>query len=410
MSYSIEDANRRDFLRRMLGVSGLAAMTVISPGAFASTAIAVKGVRLSEADGKTRVIFDLSGPVQHSLFMLNHPHRVVIDFDNARAASALRLAPNPLIQDIRHAAHGQSNLRVVLDLKRNTDASSFLVHPTGNPRQYQLIVDFAAVSMDSKPQPVITAEQAQPHRPLRDVVVCIDPGHGGKDPGAIGKRGTYEKTVVLDIAQRLEKLLNREPGMRAFMTRNSDYFVTLRGRLDKARKRRADLFISIHADASPYRYPKGSTVYVLSEHGASSEAARLLAERQNDVDRVAGVNLSNKDNLVASVLVDLAQSATREASFKFGGKLKGSIDRVIRMHSKTVERAAFVVLKSPDIPSALVETAFISNPAEERRLRMPQFRHSMAGALRDGIKDYFSHHAPPGTILAERSRVLHDFG
>ncbi|OBS08800.1 N-acetylmuramoyl-L-alanine amidase [Acidihalobacter prosperus] len=408
MSHSTEDADRRDFLRRMLGLSGMAAMTVISPSAFASTAVAVKGVRLSESGGKTRVIFDLSGPVHHSLFTLSHPDRVVIDFDNARATRALHLSPTPLLRDIRHAPRGHSDLRVVLDLKSDADASSTLIK-AGGARHYQLVVDLSSVSV-GKPQPVITAAQAQPHRPLRDVVVCIDPGHGGKDPGAIGKRGTYEKTVVLDIARRLEKLINREPGMQAFMTRDSDYFVTLRGRLAKARKRRADLFVSIHADASPYRYPKGSTVYVLSEHGASSEAARLLAERQNDVDRVAGVNLSNKDNLVASVLVDLAQSATREASFKLGDKLKGSIDRVIRMHSNTVERAAFVVLKSPDIPSALIETAFISNPAEERRLRTPRFRASMAGALLGGIKDYFEHHAPPGTILAERGRVLREFG
>ncbi|AOU99544.1 hypothetical protein BI364_04640 [Acidihalobacter yilgarnensis] len=393
----------------MLGISGMAAMTVISPSAFASTAVLVKGVHLSESGGKTRVIFDLSGPVQHSLFTLSHPDRVVIDFDNARAAGAMRFASSPLVRDIRHAARGRSDLRVVLDLKADADASSFLVKPGRGSRNYQVVVDLSAVSV-GKPQPVITAAQAQPQRPLRDVVICIDPGHGGKDPGAIGKRGTYEKTVVLDMARRLEALINREPGMQAFMTRKSDYFVTLRGRLAKARKHRADLFVSIHADASPYRYPKGSTVYVLSEHGASSEAARLLAERQNDVDRVAGVNLSNKDNLVASVLVDLAQSATREASFKLGDKLKGSIDRVIRMHSNTVERASFVVLKSPDIPSALVETAFISNPAEERRLRTPRFRANMAGALLGGVKDYFEHHAPPGTIFAERGRVLHEFG
>lgn len=409
MSHSTEDSDRREFLRRMLGISGMAAMTVISPSAFASTAVAVKGVRLSESGGKTRVIFDLSGPVQHSLFTLSHPDRVVIDFDNARAAGAMRFASSPLVRDIRHAARGRSDLRVVLDLKADADASSFLVKPGHGSRNYQVVVDLSAVSV-GKPQPVITAAQAQPQRPLRDVVICIDPGHGGKDPGAIGKRGTYEKTVVLDMARRLEALINREPGMQAFMTRKSDYFVTLRGRLAKARKHRADLFVSIHADASPYRYPKGSTVYVLSEHGASSEAARLLAERQNDVDRVAGVNLSNKDNLVASVLVDLAQSATREASFKLGDKLKGSIDRVIRMHSNTVERASFVVLKSPDIPSALVETAFISNPAEERRLRTPRFRANMAGALLGGVKDYFEHHAPPGTIFAERGRVLREFG
>lgn len=408
MSHSTEDAKRREFLRRMLGISGMAAMTIISPSAFASSEVEVRGVRLHEVGGKTRVVFDLSGPVQHSIFTLSHPDRVVIDFDNARAAGALSVRPTPLVADIRHAVRDRSDLRVVLDLKADADASSFLIHPGQGARHYQVVVDLASVSV-GKPAPVITAAQAQPQRPLRDVVVCIDPGHGGKDPGAIGKRGTYEKTVVLDMAHRLHRLINKEPGMSAFMTRTGDYFVTLRGRLVKARQRRADLFVSIHADASPYRYPKGSTVYVLSEHGASSEAARLLAERQNSADRVAGVNLSNKDNLVASVLVDLAQSATREASFTLGDTLKGSIDRVIRMHSNTVERAAFVVLKSPDIPSALIETAFISNPAEERLLRTPRFRSDMAGALLGGIKDYFAHHAPPGTVLAERGHVLSEF-
>ncbi|WP_455380887.1 N-acetylmuramoyl-L-alanine amidase [Acidihalobacter prosperus] len=408
MSHTTKGTDRREFLCRMLGISGMAAMTLVSPGAFASSAVEIKSVHLSHAGDKTRLIFDLNGPVHHHLFTLKNPYRAVIDFNNANVEKTLKIKANSLIRDIRQARHGHSDLRVVVDLKKDANAHSFLVRPGHGSHNYHLVVDLSAVSMGN-PEPVITASQAQPDRSLRDVLVCIDPGHGGKDPGAIGKHGTYEKTVVLDIAHRLNKLINKESGMRSFMTRDDDYFVTLRGRLEKARKHRADLFISIHADASPYRYPKGSTVYVLSEHGASSEAARLLAQRQNNVDRVAGANLSGKDNLVASVLVDLAQSATREASFNLGGKLKGSIDRVIRMHSNTVERAAFVVLKSPDIPSALVETAFISNPAEERRLRTPHFRASMAGALLNGVKDYFAHHAPPGTILAERGHVLNEF-
>lgn len=404
-----ENLERRQFLRRVLGVSGVAAVTFISPRAFASAPVVVKGVHLSTEDGATRVVFDLSGPVEHSLFTLSQPERVVIDFKNAKALDGFRINPIAPVQDIRYARRDLTNLRVVLDLDAGANPSSFLLKPGKGSSDYRLVVALGSVTT-STPAPVLTAASVGPAaKKLRDVIVAIDPGHGGKDPGAIGKRGTYEKHVVLQVARRLDALIKRTPGMKPLMIRNGDHFVTLRDRIRKARAHHADLFVSIHADASPYRYPKGSTVYVLSEHGASSEAARLLAQRQNSADRVAGVNLSDKDNLVASVLVDLAQTATREASFKLGENLTGSINKVIRLHSITVERAAFVVLKSPDIPSALVETAFISNPAEERQLRTPAFQRKMAAALHRGIQDYFAQHAPPGTLLAARSRAEQDF-
>lgn len=399
MSQNNQNFERRLFLRRLVGVSGVAAVTFVSPRAFASSRVEVKRVRMSEAAGTTRVVFDLSGPVEHNLFTLSKPERVVIDFTNTSAAGALHVKPVALVQDIRYARRNVSNLRVVLDLKAQTNTSSFLLKPGKGSSDYRLVVDLASATADSM-APVITASAAQSGKKLRDVLVAIDPGHGGIDPGAIGKRGTYEKHVVLAIARRLENLIKKTPGMQPYMIRHTDKYVSLRERLRMARAKQADLFISIHADASPYRYPKGSTVYVLSEHGASSESARLLAQRQNEVDRVAGVNLSDKDNLVASVLVDLAQTATRESSFKLGEHLTSNINRVIRLHSRTVERAAFVVLKSPDIPSALVETAFISNPSEERQLRTPVFQQRMAGAIHKGVQDYFAKYAPQGTLLA----------
>jgi N-acetylmuramoyl-L-alanine amidase len=408
MSQRDQNFERRLFLRRLLGVSGAAAVTFVSPMAFASSRVEVKGVRMSQDGRSTRVVFDLSGPVEHNLFTLSKPERVVIDFRNTNAPRGLHVKPIALVHDIRYARRNVSNLRVVLDLKEQTNTSSFLLKPGKGSTHYRLVVDLAAATADSA-APVITAAAAQTGKKLRDVVVAIDPGHGGVDPGAIGKRGTYEKHVVLQIARRLEALIKKTPGMRPYLIRSSDHYVSLRERLRKARAKQADLFISIHADASPYRYPKGSTVYVLSEHGASSEAARLLAKRQNDVDRVAGVNLSDKDNLVASVLVDLAQTATRESSFKLGEHLTHNINKVIRLHSRTVERAAFVVLKSPDIPSALVETAFISNPSEERQLRTPAFQRRMAIALHEGVQDYFSKYAPPGTLLAAHNQAKEAF-
>ncbi len=396
---------RRLFLRQLLGISGAAAAVLVSPRALAAPLATVKGVRISRYGQATRVVFDLSAPVAHSLFTLSRPERVVIDFKRVRAPENIRIKPLALLRGIRYARRHATDLRVVLDLAAPARPSSLLLNPNHAGKGYRLVVDLTEESTSDKPPPVISAGSAQPNRRLRDVVIAIDPGHGGVDPGAIGKRGTYEKTVVLEIARRLESLIRKTLGMRPYMLRRGDQFVSLRERLRKARAKQADLFVSIHADASPYRYPKGSTVYVLSERGASSEAARLLAQRQNEVDRVAGVNLSNKGNEVASVLVDLAQRATREASFKLGEHLKSNINKVIRLHSRTIERAAFVVLKSPDIPSALVETAFISNPAEERLLRTAAFQQRMARALHAGIVEYFDQNAPPGSLLAARSRA-----
>jgi N-acetylmuramoyl-L-alanine amidase len=253
-------------------------------------------------------------------------------------------------------------------------------------------------------EPVITAKQAQSAR-LRDVVVCIDPGHGGRDPGAIGHHGTYEKNVVLDMGHRLRRMVEAQPGMRPVMSRDRDRYVSLEERVYFAQKHKADLFIAIHADASPYEQPHGSSVYVFTRHGATSESARVLAESQNQLDQSTGVN-AHGNSLLSETLFDLESHAATNESLTFGSYLMNHITHVDRYRYNSVQRAAFVVLAAPTFPSALVETAFISNPEQERLLRNPAFRERMAESLLAGIKGYFANHAPPGTLLAARGNAL----
>lgn len=253
-------------------------------------------------------------------------------------------------------------------------------------------------------KPVITAAQARPWH-LRDVVICIDPGHGGRDPGAIGPHGTYEKDVVLDIGHRLRKLIAAEVGMSPVMARDSDRYVTLEERVYFAQEHRADLFVAIHADSFPTPQPHGSSVYVFTAHGASSESAAVLAESQNRLDRSVGLG-SHKDSLLSRTLFDLESHAVIDESLIFGKYIMDSITHVDPYRYTSVQRAPFVVLASPAFPSLLVETAFISNPQQERLLRSPVFRQRMAVALLKGIKGYLSQHAPQGTLLAARSVAL----
>ncbi|MEJ2381801.1 MAG: N-acetylmuramoyl-L-alanine amidase [Gammaproteobacteria bacterium] len=400
MANARNNFQRRVFLSRALRLSGAAAATFIAPNAFAHRRVLVRNVKLVHHHGITRVIFDLDGPVRHRLFTLSHPDRVVIDVADAHTGR-LHLEPTALVHDLRYAPHEHGGLRLVLDLSTAARPHSLLLPPDGSYRTYRLVVDLTPVAGSTE------ATRTAHGRHLRDVIITIDPGHGGRDPGAIGQRGTYEKTVVLDIGHRLNALLEREDGMKPMMTRHSDHFVTLGGRVRMAEAHRADLFVSIHADASPYHYPKGSTIYVLSEHGASSVAARLLAKHQNSADRLAGVNLSGYSKAVTSVLIDMEQTATHVDSTVLARHLTESIAHadIVPLHSREVEHAAFVVLKSPDIPSVLVETAFISNRSEERLLQTPTFRQGMAEALLGGIKEYFREHAPPGTVLEARHRA-----
>lgn len=365
----------------------------------------VEGVRMWPAPDHTRVVFDISSPVQYNLFSLHDPERVVIDIRDARLLHPPP-APKPddkLLKRIRTAPRNRVDLRVVLDLKQPVRPRSFLLKPNSTYGN-RLVIDLQSLQADGAAPRAVKSESDDDT--LRDVVICIDPGHGGEDPGATGPGGTHEKDVVLAIARDLKKLIDSQRGFRAVMTRTGDYYVGLRQRTEIARKAKADLFVSIHADA--FRDPsiKGSSVYVLSRHGASSEAARWLAESENASDLVGGVSLDDKGSLLASVLLDLSQTATLSASADVASKVLDQLQRVWSLHRSRVERAGFVVLKSPDIPSILIETAYISNPQQERDLRNPRWQHKTADAILRGLTAYFDRNPPPGTLLAAREHVI----
>ncbi len=365
----------------------------------------IRRVRLSNMGSDTRIVFDLNRPVTHNIFTLSNPERVVVDLSNAYMPLGVEYLnlKRSIIKNIRYAARGGNKLRVVFDLHKRVNPRSFVL-PPAHQLGHRLVINLRGDGIDNK-APVRTAKD-KPQR-LRDVVIAIDAGHGGKDPGAIGRRGTKEKRIVLSIARQLEALLRKENGVRPVMTRRRDVFLPLRKRIKYARRKQADMFISIHADAVKNRRVRGSSVYVLSENGASSEAARYLAKRENEADLVGGVSLDDKDDVLASVLLDLSQTATVEASTDLADNMLGQLKRVGRVHSDRVERAGFAVLKSPDVPSILVETAFISNPVEERLLRTKAHQQLLAKAMLRGIKSYLADHAPPGTHLAQERNHRH---
>ncbi len=400
-----QNIRRRRFLLDCLRLGGAAALSLLTTPLQARNKVMIRRVRLSNQGSSTRIVFDLNAPVAHNIFTLSNPERVVIDLNNAimpLGVNYLNLQRS-IIKNIRYAARDSNKLRVVFDLHNRVNPRSFVL-PPAHQLGHRLVIDLHGDGIDSK-APVRTA-QDKPQR-LRDVVIAIDAGHGGKDPGAIGRRGTKEKQVVLSIARHLENLLRKEKGVRPVMTRRRDTFLPLRKRIKYARNRQADMFISIHADAVKNRRVRGSSVYVLSENGASSEAARWLAKRENEADLVGGVSLDDKDDMLASVLLDLSQTATVEASTDLADRLLGQLKRVGRVHSHRVEKAGFAVLKSPDVPSVLVETAFISNPVEERLLRTKIHQQSLAKAILRGIKNYLRDNAPPGTHLAQARSNQH---
>ena len=378
------------------------AVTLASP-ALATAPVQVGPVRTESAADLVRVTVNLSGPVEHSVFTLRSPERVVVDLRGARLAGRLEPPQGvPAVAGIRAAQQGD-DLRVVLDLGEQVRPRTFLLKPEGSAG-HRLVLELAPVGAGPK-RATPGAERGRAS-PLRDVVIAIDAGHGGVDPGATGPGGAHEKDLVLAIARELQVLLKRERGIRPVLTRTRDQFLPLRKRTAIARAHKADLFISIHADAHDDRRLSGSSVYALSPRGASSEAARWLAERENAADLVGGVTLDDKDDVLASVLLDLSQTATIESGLAAGGRVLRELGRVGEVHKGTVQQAGFMVLKSPDIPSILVETAYISNPDEERRLRSPDFQRSVARAIAAGVREYFADHAPPGTLLAAREHVI----
>jgi len=360
--------------------------------------VTMQNVRIWAAPDNTRVVFDVSGPVEHNLELLSNPDRLVVDIKNAKMPQAIGqpVSADRYLNKVRSAERNKSDLRVVFDLKKNIEMRSFLLQPN---RQYghRLVIDLYDENKQDIATPLIT--QADNKR-SKDVIIAVDAGHGGDDPGATGPHGVREKDVTLQIARNLVNLINQEYGMKAILIREGDYFLSLRNRIDKAREHKADLFISIHADAFRDPRVRGSSVYILSNRGASSEAAKWLAERENAADLVGGVSLDDKDDVLASVLLDLSQTASLEASIGVADRVLYDLKKLGKTHKKYVQSAGFAVLKSPDIPSILVETAYISNPEEERNLKNAAYQTKLAKALLSGLKGYFSDYAPEGTLLA----------
>jgi N-acetylmuramoyl-L-alanine amidase len=361
--------------------------------------VELENVRIWAAPDNTRIVFDISGRVEHKLEKLTDPHRVVLDIQNARLrkAPAQPVNTDKYLKEVRSAMRNPDDLRVVLDLKQEVSVKSFLLPPN---QQYghRLVIDLHNANEQQELQ---TASINRTPGVLRDVVIAVDPGHGGEDPGARGPSGMYEKEIVLQISKRLTEMINQERGMRAVLTREGDYFLPLRRRMQIARQNKADLFISVHADA--FRDPRvsGSSVYILSQRGASSEAARWLAERENASDLIGGVSLDVKnDNMLASVLLDLSQTASLEMSIDVADRVLVGLKNVGKVHKRQVQSAGFAVLKSPDVPSILVETAYISNPEEERKLRDRNYQSQLASAILQGLRNYFNEYAPEGTLLA----------
>jgi len=399
------------FLRSLLAVF----LLWLTGQCLGAGAVNFESVRLWAAPDNTRVVFDVSGPHTHKLFSLQNPERIVIDVPGGRVADTLKAeaVAGGLVKGVRVARNKPDTLRIVLDLQQRTRPRSFSLKPNGQ-YGHRLVIDLyqtgKAEAPASAPPPKSAAAQPAVARAVpgsaRDLVIAIDAGHGGDDPGAIGRRGTREKDVVLAIARRLAVLVEKEPGMRPVLIREGDYYVGLRQRINKARQHKADLFISIHADGFKDHRAHGSSVYILSPRGASSEMGRWLEAKENASDLAGGVSLDDKDDLLAEVLLDLSQSATMEASFEVADNMLAELKRIGKTHKSTVQQAAFVVLKSPDIPSMLVETAFISNPAEENKLRDKRHQQDLANAMLKGVRDYFGAHPPPGTLLVAQQYVV----
>ncbi len=398
------------------------ALLALAGTSVAFAAAELREVRLSSGPDSAQLTLQLSSSATHKLFTLDGPNRVVVDLSHTRIASSIR-APEGTgpVDEIRFGARPKGELRVVVELKRDLPVRSAWIR--GANGSTTLVIDMGKASalpplpMNATPNPPqqVNRTQTAParapqsvraaHAPVdsdRDVVVAIDAGHGGKDPGAIGRGGTREKDVVLAIARALADRINSEPGMRAVLTRKSDLFLLHRDRIQRARTAKADMFISVHADSIRDRTITGASVYVLSERGATDEAARWLAERENAADLMGGVSL--KDNSLASVLLDLSQTANISASMTAAQRVLVSLHRVGEVRKPQVQQAGFLVLKSPDIPSMLVETAYISNPNEERRLKSDGHQDKLASAIFTGLRGYFEQNPPPGTRFASLRR------
>lgn len=358
-------------------------------------ATTVENVRLWSENGQTRVVLDLSRPAEHNIFTLRGPDRLVVDLKDVRLASSLKKLPvGGAIRSIRTGVRANGQLRVVLDLNQTVRSRSFTA---GANEKYG---DRLVIDLQQQGNLKTVKRASEEHVAGRDIVVAIDPGHGGHDPGAVGRARTREKDVALAVSKILAERVNAQSGMKAVLVRSGDYFVAHRERMEVARRSNADLFVSIHADAVDDRRARGASVYVLSLKGASDEAAKRLAERENASDLVGGVSLAGKDAVLASVLLDLSQNAALSASLDVGSDVIAQLAQIGKVHRRKVQQAGFLVLKSPDVPSILVETAYISNPDEEKKLKSRAHQSKLANAILAGIQKYFYENPPPNTMIA----------
>jgi len=361
----------------------------------------VEAVRLWRAPDHTRVVLDLSGEAEVSTLILENPERFVVDLKSSRLSASLSSLPleGTPIQSVRSGIRKGTDLRLVFDLATAVRAAVFRLPPS-DATGHRVVIDLfdlVPTVTPSVPEPVLSVDALEDKR---DIVIAIDAGHGGEDPGASGPGGLREKQVVLQIAQRLERQLGEIPGFKPVLIRTGDYYISLANRRDRARALEADLLVSIHADAFRQKSAHGASVYALSMRGATSTTAQYLADSENAADLVGGVELGEMDPVLAGVLADLSMTGTLDTSLNLGALILEQIGGVARLHKKQVEQAGFVVLKSPDVPSLLIETGFISNPGEAERLATPAYQDKMARAIRRGIQSWFARQPPPGTLLA----------
>lgn len=360
----------------------------------------IESVRLWRAPDKTRLVLDLSSRVEHNLFALQNPNRLVVDISDARIKTEFTDLDftNTPIAGIRVAVRNKTDVRVVFDLNNTVSPKSFPL-PANEQYSNRLVIDL----FDKKNVVSRTLDEVVEKKD-RKIVIAIDAGHGGEDPGALGPRRVREKVVVLQIAKKVKALLDGNPNFQGELVRSGDYYLAHRRRTQIARDKQSDLFISIHADAFTDPSAHGASVYALSTKGATSEAARYLADKENRADLIGGatsLSLDGRDELLAGVLLDLSMTATLSTSLEAGAYVLKNMGGVARLHKKKVEQAGFLVLKSPDIPSLLIETGFISNPSEARKLSSSSYQNKMARAIFQGIEQYFSDNPPDGTLLAK---------
>ena len=431
--------------RQLIKFAGSSLLLLVTPVAQLARAAAgrspsILAVRVWPAADYTRVAIEHDVALKYTHFMVKNPDRLVVDLEGIEFNSVLeglasKILPNdPNIKLLRAGRFKPGVVRLVMELKNEVRPQVFVLPPVGE-YGHRLVLDVypldppdpllslldknesgpvvAENKTDSKveskpdnrvesktesPEPVaeIKAEPKRQGKPIVDrlVTITLDPGHGGEDPGAVGRGGSYEKNVTLAVARRLKAKIDAEPNMRAVLTRDSDFFVPLHIRVQKARRIQSDLFVSIHADAFINPEARGSSVFVLSERGASSSAARYLAQKENSADLIGGVNIDVKDPMLARTLLDLSQTATINDSLKLGKSVLGELGGINHLHKASVELAGFAVLKAPDIPSILIETAFISNPEEEKRLNDDAYQDKMAEAILSGMKKYFAKNPP----------------